>query len=201
MKRFTLICITFLCMITTCAAIARHSQAVTMSAGHAHPSASRKSPASLSSWELSGAIAAKNKKRGWTAALNWLQQGPNQYQMRLFGPLGGGAVIIEQHGSVVTFRDGPKKVSSNNADELLLKKTGVRLPVRNLYYWVRGLPAPGAIQSTHRDANNYLISFSQAGYSINYTAFTVAGGMNLPSKIRLQGHGVMIKLVIKHWKV
>ena len=189
-------------MITTCAAIARpSSQAVTVPAGHGHRAAAALSPTTLSSWELSVAIAARNKKRGWTAVLNWLQQGPNQYQIRLLGPLGGGAVVIEKHGSVVTFRDGPKKVSSNNADELLQKKTGVRLPVKNLYYWVRGLPAPGSVQSVHRDANNYLISFNQAGYSVNYTAYTVAGGMNLPSKIRLQGRGVMIKLVIKHWEI
>ena len=210
MNRFNLICITFVCMITTCAASHRpsldsHRQAVTMPVGHAHKlvpkSAASVSPTSLSSWEVSGAIAAKNRKRGWTAAVNWLQQGPNQYQIRLFGPLGGGTVIIEKRGSVITFRDGPKKVSSNNADELLQKKTGVRLPVKNLYYWIRGLPAPGAIHSEHRDANHYLISFDQAGYNINYTAYTSANGMNLPSKIRLQGHGVMIKLVIKHWRI
>jgi len=194
MNRLKLSCIMFVCMITVC------------SASHQPAFDSQRpvvtiSPNALSSWELSGAIAARNKKRGWTAVLNWLQQGPNQYQIRLFGPLGGGSVLIEKKGSVITFRDGPKKVSSNNADELLQKKTGVRLPVKNLYYWVRGLPAPGAIQSAHHDANNYLISFNQAGYTVNYTAYTVVGGMNLPSKIRLQEHGVLIKLVIKHWKI
>lgn len=156
---------------------------------------------SLSSWEISGAIAAKNQKKGWTAALNWLQRGANQYQIRLFGPLGGGTVIIEKNGSIITLRDGPKKRSSNNADELLRKETGVRLPVKDLYYWVRGLPAPGATQALRRTSDNRLISFNQAGYTINYTEYTSTGGMILPSKIRLQGHGVMIKLVIKRWKI
>lgn len=160
------------------------------------------SAASLSSWELSGAIAAKNRKQGWTAALNWLQQGPNKYQIRLFGPLGGGTVIIEKQGSVITLRDGPKKRSSNNADELLRKETGVRLPVKDLYYWVRGMPAPGGIQSAHYYTSGHrLSSFKQAGYTINYTAYTMAGTRVLPSKIRLDGHGVMIKLVIKRWKI
>lgn len=194
MNKFKLVFTTFACLLTTWAAIA-------MPAERSYNQKPAKSPAALSSWDLSGAIAARNKKRGWTATLNWLQQGPNQYQIRLFGPLGGGSVIVEKRGSVVTFRDGPKKVSSNNADELLQRKTGIRLPVKNLYYWVRGLPAPGGIQSPHYDANHYLISFNQAGYNINYTAYTFIGGMHLPSKIRLQGHGLLIKLVIKHWVV
>ncbi len=208
MNGFKLIFIASICMITTFSASAHRTsntasgQAVTMPVGHRHTTApATLSPASLSSWELSGAIAARNKKRGWTASINWLQQGPNQYQIRLFGPLGGGTVIVEKHGAVITYRDGPKRISSNNADELLQKQTGVRLPVKNLYYWVRGLPASGSIQAKRVDANNYLIGFTQAGYSIKYTAYTSAGGMTLPSKIHLQGHGVLIKLVIKHWKV
>lgn len=206
MNKIKLLCIAFFCLFTAYATAHRpsthaHPQAVTMPVGHGHKIRLQPaSPAALSSWELSGAIAARNKKRGWTATVNWLQQGPNQYQIRLFGPLGGGTVMIEKRGSVITFRDGPKKVTSNNADELLQKKTGVRLPVKNLYYWVRGLPAPGAIQSEHRDAHHYLISFNQAGYTVNYTSYTSVNGMNLPNKIRMQGHGILIKLVIKHWK-
>ena len=28
--------------------------------------------------------------------MNWVQHGPNSYQIRLMGPLGGGTVLIEQ---------------------------------------------------------------------------------------------------------
>ena len=209
MNGLKLVCIASFCIMTACAPAhsqshGKQSQAVTIPLGYAHKTLSKTgatSLTSLSSWELSGAIAARNRKRGWTASLNWLQQGPNQFQIRLFGPLGGGTVIVEKKGSMVTFRDGPKQKSSKSADELLQKETGVRLPVNDLYYWVRGLPAPGPIQSEHRDANHYLISFKQAGYNINYTAYTSVNGIILPSKIHLDGHGVLIKLVIKHWKL
>lgn len=66
---------------------------------------------------------------------------------------------------------------------------------------MRGIPAPGPVQSEERDAQHRLIALHQAGFSIDYTAFTQTGGMSLPSKIRLQGHDVLIKLVIKHWGV
>lgn len=159
------------------------------------------SAVSLSSWELSGAIAAKNSKKGWTASLNWLQQGSNNYQIRLFGPLGGGTVIIEKKGAIISYRDGAKRITSNNASQLLQKETGTQLPVPNLYYWVRGIPAPGAISGSHKDGQNHLISFNQAGFKVDYPELTTVNGMTLPSKIRLQGHGVLIKLVIKQWRL
>lgn len=205
-------CMLSVCVITACAAPKRvvlesqpdktHPIIELKTTPTATPATSPlKSPSTLSSWNISGAIAAKKNTKGWTASLNWLQQGPNQYQLRLFGPLGGGTVLIEKHGSVVTYTDGPKKKTSNNAEDLLQKETGIRLPVNDLYYWVRGLPAPGSVQSTQRDADNRIISINQAGYTINYTGYTTASGMSLPCKIRLQGAGVVIKLVIKHWNV
>lgn len=204
MNAFKPTCLASIFFLTACAG----PQRTTLEAPPLAPQAEQKqkmepvsSAISLSSWELSGAIAARNSKKGWTASLNWLQQGQNEYQIRLFGPLGGGTVIIEKHGATITYRDGPKKITSTNASELLRQQTGTQLPVNNLYYWVRGIPAPGAVSSIHRDENNHLMSLNQAGYQIDYTGFIKARGMDLPSKIRLQGHGVLIKLVIKHWQV
>ena len=161
-----------------------------------------KQPAStVSSWELSGAMAARNQKKGWNASLHWAQQGINRYQIHLNGPLGGGSVIIKKEDGLVTYTDGTKKASSSNADELLLKQTGIQLPVNNLYYWVRGLAAPGAVTTSKFDEQHRLISLTQAGYTIHYTHYLSVNQIELPGKIELQGHGVVIKLVIKHCSV
>lgn len=157
--------------------------------------------ATVSSFVIQGAMAAKNKSKSWTASVNWKQQGPGQYQIRLFGPLGGGTVMIEKSGGVITYKDGPKTVTSNSADKLLLQETGVQLPVQNLYYWVRGLPAPGGVQSTKYDKYNHLKTLSQSGYTVNYLSYTSKGNIDLPSKIQLTGHGLFMKLVIKSWSV
>lgn len=155
----------------------------------------------VSSWEISGAMAARSKNKGWSASLNWLQQGLSQYQIRLFGPLGSGTVLINKKGRAITYRDGPKTVTSSNADELLKQQTGVRLPVNNLYYWVRGIPAPGAIQAEKRDSANHLMVLKQGGYTIEYANYTTVGKVILPTHIKLQGNGVFIKLVIKRWRI
>ncbi len=155
----------------------------------------------ISSWEINGAMAAKSKAKGWSATLNWTQSGPSNYKIRLVGPLGGGSVLVSKQGGVVTFQDGAKKSTSSNADELLLKETGIRLPVNNLYYWVRGLPAPGGIQSEQHDQYNHLTHLKQSGYSINFTKYTSVKGIDLPSMIRLEGNGIMAKVIIKRWNV
>lgn len=157
--------------------------------------------ATISSWEIHGAMAAKNKTKGWSATMNWVQHGPGAYQIRLMGPLGGGTVIINKKGSVISFQDGNKTTTSSNADELLLKQTGIRLPVNNLYYWVRGLPAPSAVQAEQHDKYNHLIQLRQSGYTINFTQYTSVKGIDLPSMIRLEGNGVMVKVIIKNWAV
>ena len=157
--------------------------------------------ATVSSWEISGAMAAKGNAKAWQASMNWVQHGPNSYQIRLMGPLGGGTVLINKSGKTVSFKDGSKTVSSTNADELLLKQTGIRLPVNNLYYWVRGLPAPGGAQSEKHDQYNHLIQLQQSGYTIDFTQYTSVKGIDLPSTVRLVGNGVMVKVVIKHWSV
>jgi len=155
----------------------------------------------IRSFEISGAIAAKNPKKSWTATINWLQSGPAHYQLRLYGPLGSGAMLIKRQGGQVSLQDGPKRVSSSNPDQLLLKETGVRLPVRNLYYWVRALPAPGAAKSITRDRFNHITRLSQDGYQVEYVKYTSTRKGDLPSSIRLKGHGISVKLIIKRWKV
>lgn len=157
--------------------------------------------ATISTWEINGAMAAKSKNKGWSATMNWVQHSANSYQIRLIGPLGGGTVMINKSGKNITFQDGAKTSTSTNADELLVKQTGIRLPVNNLYYWVRGLPAPGVVQSEQHDTYNHLTQLKQSGYVIDFTKYTSVKGIDLPSIIRLEGNGVMVKVIIKHWTV
>ncbi|KTD33163.1 molecular chaperone LolB [Legionella nautarum] len=163
--------------------------------------AASSSASRISSWDISGAMAARSKNKGWSASVNWVQRGASQYQIRLSGPLGSGTVLISRSGGAVTLRDGPKTASSSNAESLLKQQTGVSLPVSNLYYWVRGIPAPGSVKGEKRDASGHLVQLRQGGYTIQYLQYTSAGGASLPTSVRLQGNGIFIKMVIKSWRV
>ncbi|MCH9716274.1 MAG: lipoprotein insertase outer membrane protein LolB [Gammaproteobacteria bacterium] len=155
----------------------------------------------LSSWTLTGAIAAKSKKKSWTATINWKQQGLNRYQLRLFGPLGGNGVSVEKNGRIITYQDGQKRVKTTNIDQLFYKETGIHVPLHKLYYWVRGVQAPGAIQSSHYDASGRLTTLRQGGYVIHYDGYQTVNHVELPRKIKVTGSEGYLKLVIKHWEI
>lgn len=198
MRRISGLAIIPVCFLTACAP---PKPAAELPANEIMPLVERKAKTNtVSSFTISGAMAAKNKNKGWSASLNWAQQGVNSYQIRLMGPLGGGTVLIDRHGGLVSYKEGAKTYTSSNADELLQKHTGIRLPVNNLYYWVRGLPAPGKVDSSKQDQYNHLSQLKQSGYTIDYPRYTSVNGIDLPSMIRLQGQGASIKLVIKQWK-
>lgn len=188
------------CLLTACAPPNRPAEdtPVQQQKSSDKPSAGA---ATISSWVIKGAMAAKNKSKGWSASMNWVQHGPNSYQIRLMGPLGSGAVVINKQKGLITLQDGAKRTSSTNANELLAQQTGVSLPVDNLFYWVRGLPAPAPIQSEKRDPYNHLTELNQSGYSINFAQYTSVNGVELPKMIHLTGNGIMIKVVIKKWDI
>ncbi len=153
-----------------------------------------------SSFKLTGAIAVNNNGKGWNASLNWSQQGPNYYTIRLSGPLGGKTVIISKHGSTVTYQEGNKIIKANSDAELLKKKTNIHLPVKNLYYWVRGIPAPGEVSYSKKDSYNNNEIIKQNGFTITYSQYTKNNlGVTLPKKVKITGKNLTIKIVIKNW--
>lgn len=161
----------------------------------------KKSKSQVSSWILNGAMAARSSKKAWSARINWLQKGSNNYQLRLFGPMNSKTIIITKRGSSVTVRDGSKISKAQDPEQLLQAKTGMRLPVGNLYYWARALPAPGSKALKKFDSVNHLTELKQNGYVINYANYQTVKGYDLPGKIKLRGHGLSLKLIIKNWRI
>lgn len=165
----------------------------------AKPDGHAKSTAAINSWEIKGLMGVRSPKKSWSAQINWVQNGPGSYHIRLYGPMGGGTVLIDRSNGVVTYQDGNKKVSSKQASTLMQQQTGIALPVESLYYWVRGLPAPGGVGTTQYGAQHQLLMLRQSGYTLTYSDYLSKGGYQLPTKLRLEGHGLLIKLVIKSW--
>ncbi|NNM58390.1 MAG: outer membrane lipoprotein LolB [Legionellales bacterium] len=155
----------------------------------------------VTAWNLQGAIGMQQNDKHWSASINWQQEQASNYTIRLFGPFGAGATVLQgQPGQVsLVTNDHPQPVISTNPESLIAKETGWNLPVSNLYYWVRSIPAPGAPSSITLDQANRLSTLQQAGWQINYLDYTTVNGLDLPSTIRLNSPNFSIKLVIKEW--
>jgi outer membrane lipoprotein LolB len=95
-----------------------------------------------------------------------------------------------------------KEYLANNPEELLLKLTGLKLPISELQYWILGLPSPSS-NYTNFNLNQYatLETLTQAGFNISYENYGLYNSYTLPTKVTLKTPGLRIKIQIEDWKI
>ena len=130
--------------------------------------------------------------------------------VRLFGPLGIGAVSLQFNAeSVMLLDNAGVKHFGNNAQELLTEIVGWPIPIDSLRMWLFALPNPDAVFRYKLDSSgNDVIALEQAGWQINYSAYRLYGeagtSTRLPRKITAtkilpDGTKLVVKLITKSW--
>ncbi len=157
--------------------------------------------AALTDWQVSGRIGVVSGQDGWHANFQWVQQGAD-YRIDLIGPLGQGRVVIEGDArqARVQTQDG-QQWTAPDAEVLLERALGVRLPVNGLRYWARGLPAPGPTATLQTDAEGRLTRLEQNGWIIEYPAYAPVAAFDLPARIAARRPDLGIRLVIEQWSL
>lgn len=159
----------------------------------------------ISSWQLQGVMGVTQLQpsKRWSASVNWAQQNRSNYKLRLYGPFGAGAVVLQGvPGEVsLTSNDHPKPVVAKNAQSLVAQETGWQWPVDNMYYWVRGLPVPGVASSTTLDNQHRLTTLKQEGWLIQYPVYAQVHGIDMPKQIIISNAQFNFKLIIKNWQI
>jgi outer membrane lipoprotein LolB len=167
----------------------------------AHAAATRP----LSHWELHGRLAVQADDRGGQASLLWVREA-GRHSIRLNGPLGRGVVRITQDESGARLQDSEQRVfEAANAEELLFRYTGWRLPIANLDWWVLGLPVPGMAADQTLDDAGRLQTLRQKGWAVQYDKYVSVDGYDLPGRLQLTraadagAPDMQVRLVIDHW--
>ncbi len=156
----------------------------------------------LQDFEAKGKIGFTDGKQGGHARLIW-QQHPQSYQIRLYGPLGSGAVQIEGKGNQVwlTKTDG-KVIIASTPEALVRQELGWIIPVSGLRYWLRGLAAPGAApDKILLDDSNRFWQIDQQGWNIQYQAYKSVDGHDVPYKLLLKNGAIRLKFVFDRWRL
>jgi outer membrane lipoprotein LolB len=161
--------------------------------------------APLSQWTLRGRLAVRTDDRGGQAALSW-QREADRHAIRLNGPFGQGAVRITQDAAGARLVDaGAREFQAATAEELLYLYTGWQLPVAQLDWWVRGLPAPGAEAERGLDEAGRLRRLRQHGWEVYYESYRRVDGVDLPERLSFArpadaDHPAMeARLVVERW--
>jgi outer membrane lipoprotein LolB len=148
---------------------------------------------SLQRWSFEGRVAIAGKKEAWQATINWAHA-INEEKIKLAGPLGQGATLIQLTGDNVTIDRGDNKPLTSTQPELFInQQLGLFVPVQSLSYWVVGVPEPNSRY------NLTPTGFTQTGWLIDYKQMKSVNSLAMPYKITVSNEQLKLKLIIDQW--
>ena len=153
----------------------------------------------VSDWSLVGRISLDDGEEGGSGRLQWVVK-PDHSMMDFHGAMGRGAwhLEIEPGGAVLRLADG-NQYAADGVDALVEQQIGWPIPVEALQWWVRGLAAPGAINSQQWDEAGLLIRLEQFGWQIDFNRYTSGSGVELPVRLDARQNDYRVKLAISRW--
>lgn len=162
--------------------------------------------AQLDSWQLNGKLGVRlqpsdtAQKTGGSASIDWRQH-PQDYAIRLSGPLGQGTTWIKGNAQGVRLEQvGQPPLTAETPEQLVQQSLGWQLPISELFYWVRGIPAPRTpIDAQVKAPSGSLEQLQQSGWQLAFSRYNAVGPWQLPGKIVAEREGVRLTLVIRNW--
>lgn len=153
-----------------------------------------------SSFALHGRVAISTPGAGFNASLRWQQQGEVS-QVSLDGPLGvGGAQIEVGHGNFALRTSRGEHLEGDAARVALEQRLGFPLPLAELRYWIRGVPAPGVAADEVLDEGRQRITrLVQQGWAIDYNEYLEGAAGSLPRRVSAQRGDTRVRVVVDRW--
>lgn len=153
----------------------------------------------LSHWQFTGRIGVRDDNESHSSRIRW-QQHDDEYVINLWGALNVGATeITGSPGGVILRQEGSEPQRARTPEQLVYDQLGYELPVTELRYWIKGIPAPDARSTPVFDAANHLISLQQSGWTIQYLGYTNYQTESLPTRIRIEKAPLRLDFVRLDW--
>ena len=154
---------------------------------------------SLSEWEFTGSINVRDTEEAHSSRIRW-RQNKELYRINLWGTFNIGATEVNgKPGEVRIEQEGEEPIITDTPEQLLYDRIGYELPVTELNFWIKGIPAPGPSQELSFADNQQLLSFVQAGWRVDYLGYTNFGQQTLPTRIRVQKPPLRLDLIRLNW--
>ncbi|MBI5450914.1 MAG: outer membrane lipoprotein LolB [Gammaproteobacteria bacterium] len=149
-------------------------------------------------WRLTGRMTLGDGRETWHLGVDWLQHGEYYQLLLLTAPLG--RKVAEARGDLrrmeLALPDQPAPLLGE-PEQVLQQYLGWPLPLAELRYWLRGLPAPGSeAAGLARDPSGRVIHFVQRGWSADYRW---PAGAAVPDRLFLQSGPLQMRLVVDRW--
>jgi outer membrane lipoprotein LolB len=138
---------------------------------------------SLITWQYSAKVGLSTPDLNEQANLVWEFSGQAN-SVRMFGPLGVGAIKLQFDKAGVVLSDNKGLLHrGNSAEQLLTRIVGWPIPIDALSSWMFVLPAKGAAYRYALDENRQIERLEQLGWLIQYSDYRDYQGQLMPRKI------------------
>jgi outer membrane lipoprotein LolB len=161
--------------------------------------------AALSRWQLQARASVTYRNENWPFDIEWQQKSPAQYTMLIKHPLTKNelAKIVKTSNTVSLISNG-RLYQDSSAEQLIEKHLRVKLPVKGMRYWVRGIASPDyQVISVSLDNNGRPLTLQQAGWNILYSKYNSGKRDALPTLIKVSRsipQPVQVKMRIRQWR-
>lgn len=151
-------------------------------------------------FQASGKIAIKQDGKRNSASLQWQQQN-HHYRIFITGPLGSSAITITGSPKGVEMDiSGEGRFYASSPEALMMQRLGWSLPINDLSYWAKGIPAPRSAYKHALDSQGRLIQLQQNQWLIEYKNYHSLADTDWPRKMELHyGEDIQVTLLIKQW--
>lgn len=154
----------------------------------------------INDWFLNGRVAIINGDESWFLSMEW-QRHDDKYILDLSGPFGAGHAQLTGTNDGVVLVDSDKNYFfSDSPDRLLQEVTGLRMPVKGLLYWMRGLPNWNINKEKEKiDEFGRLAMLQQNGWRVRFKRYLDVEKHELPQKIFIDGYDLKVKIFVDEW--
>lgn len=155
---------------------------------------------SASAYAFDGRVAISQGSNGGNARIDWNAASMVAYTIELTAPITAQTWRLEvtpDSATVHGIKGGPR--SSDDPAALLKQATGWNIPLDEMRYWLRALPAPGseATQFVFSKAQTpRVLGFTQAGWTLKFEG-GAAG--EPPQRIFAKNGASQVRLIIDNW--
>lgn len=147
-------------------------------------------------WALRGKMAFRSDRGNASLQIHW-QQHSDTYDIRLLGPLGQTVAHVYGRGDALQIdtADQSREVTTGEID-VIEETLGWQIPIKEMSFWVRGLPVPGLTHEIAYDNQGLPEWLIQSGWRVDYKKYK----RRKPVRTTFSRDSVKILLVVKEWR-
>ncbi len=156
----------------------------------------------LDEWQLRGRVNVRRSDESHTLRILWRHE-HRDYDIRLWGAFNAGNTSIKGDPGGVRLESGGEMHVASRPEELVFQRLGHELPVSQLEYWIRGLPAPPGDAELRFGELGELRELEQGGWLVQYADQRQYGELRLPGTVDVsrQADAVRLRFIGLHWTI